>query len=296
MTANTNKEETSKSNANKSGLISSILNSFLRGLFKFGNEKSAALLELTLEADLKNALEKKEFKLDYQPIIDAQNSKIYGAEALLRWHHPRFGLIGPIDLFSVAEAIGLASSIGEWVLEEACAKAVNWHHSPTAVLKLFINVSTSQLRAANFIEMLYGVLNSTKIEPTSLVLEVPQTASLEQQDTLMLEKISKTGVGLAIDDFGTSSSNWKLLKSFSIIKIDNAMIQMINHYQDDSAKVVSAIFAMAKSLGIKILAEGVETEEQYQFLKDKKCDFMQGFYFSKPLELPGLARLLINGA
>jgi EAL domain-containing protein (putative c-di-GMP-specific phosphodiesterase class I) len=213
---------------------------------------------------------------------------------LLRWRHPHFGVIAPIDLFSTAEATGLVSPIGEWVLQEACSQAVKWHQSASRALKIFINVSITQLRDTHFLEILYHVLNSTKIDPTLLVLEVPQTASLEQADVLMLETISKNGIGLSIDDFGTANSSWKLLKSFGIIKIDNSMIHMINKHQDDSAKIVWAIFVMAKELGIKTLAEGVETQEQYQFLKDKKCDFMQGFYFSKPLGAAEFTQLLTN--
>lgn len=287
-----NKEEGSKSNTDRLGIISSILGTTLKNLFRSESDKDSARLWLTLEADLKKALQNGELYLHYQPIMDSQSGKIYGMEALLRWHHSQLGAIAPIDLFSAAEATGLASPIGEWVLEAACSQAVKWHQSTSRALKLFINVSITQLRDANFLEILYRVLNDTKIDPTLLVLEVSQAASLEQADVLMLQNIAKAGVSLSLDDFGTANSNWKSLKSFGVIKIDNAMIQMINHSQDDSTKIVSAIFAMATSLGIKTLAEGVETEAQHQFLKDKKCDLMQGFYFSKPLSVAEFTQLL----
>lgn len=279
-------------NTNKPS-IRRMLSNTLRGVFTPNSEKASALLWLALQADLKNALKNEQLSLNYQPIMDVQNGKIYGMEALLRWHHPDFGAIPPIDLFSAAEATGLASPIGEWVLQEACSQAVKWHELNSHV-KVFINLSITQLRAANFLETLYRVLNDTKIDPKLLILELPQTASLGKEDALILDAISKIGVGLSIDDFGTASSTWHSLKSFGIIKIDNAMIQMINHYQDDSTKIVSAIFAMAKSLGIKTLAEGVETEAQHQFLKDKKCDLMQGFYFSKPLEVAEFTKFLMS--
>lgn len=279
-------------NTNKLGIMHMLRNT-LRGVFTPNSEKASALLWLALQADLKNALKNEQLSLHYQPIMDVQNDKMYGMEALLRWHHPDFGAIPPIDLFAAAEATGLASPIGEWVLQEACSQAVRWHELNSDV-KLFINLSITQLREANFLETFYRVLNDTKIDPKLLILELPQTASLEKEDLLMLDAISKNGIGLSIDDFGTASSTWHSLKSFGIIKIDNAMIQMINHYQDDSTKIVSAIFAMAKSLEIKTLAEGVETEAQYQFLKDKKCDFMQGFYFSKPLSVFEFTQLLTN--
>ncbi len=249
------------------------------------NERNSVLFWLSLESDLKKAIEKGELKLDYQPIIEVQSGRIYGMEALLRWHHPHFGIINPIDLFSVAEATGLTSLIGELVLKMACSQTFKWQKSTSLSLKIFINLSMTHVRTANFIETLYYVLNSTKIEPSSVILEIPQIARLEQEDASMLKMITRSGVDLSIDDFGTSNSSWKLLKSFGIIKIDNTMIKRINHYQEDSAKIVSAIFAMAKGMGIKTLAEGVETEKQWQFLKDKKCDFMQGFYFSKPLNV-----------
>lgn len=292
-TAN-NKEEAGKSNITKPGIISSVLGSALKNLFRTESDKDSARLWLTLEADLKQALKNEEMKLDYQPIMDSQSGKIYGMEALLRWHHRDLGVVAPVDLFAVAEATGLTSPIGEWVLEEACSQAERWNQSASYPLKLFINLSITQLRDVGFLEIIYRVLNNTKIDPTLLVLEVPQTASLEQEDIVTLEKISKDGIVLSIDDFGTANSSWKLLKSFGIIKIDNTMTQMINHYQDDSTKIMSAIFAMAKSLGIKTLAEGVETQEQYQFLRDKKCDFMQGYYFSKPLGATEFGQLLTN--
>lgn len=287
------KEGVSTPNTSKLSIIS-MLGSTLKTVFTPKTEKESALLWLALQADLKNALKNEELSLNYQPIMDAQTDKIYGMEALLRWHHPHFGAIPPIDLFSAAEAIGLATPIGEWVLQEACSQAVRWHETMAHKLKLFINISITQLRAPDFLGTLTRVINNSKIEPKLLVLELPQTANLEKEDVLMLDAVSKIGIGLSIDDFGTASSTWRSLKLFNIIKIDNAMIQMINHYQDDSTKIVSAIFAMAKNLGIKTLAEGVETEAQYQFLKDKKCDLMQGFYFSKPLSVAEFTQLLTN--
>jgi EAL domain-containing protein (putative c-di-GMP-specific phosphodiesterase class I) len=189
-----------------------------------GNEKNLALVWLSLESDLKKAMEREELKLDYQPVIEVQSGRIYGMEALL-----------------------------EWVLKVACSQTVNWQKLTSLSLKIFINLSTTHIKTINFIEILYYVLNSTKIGPSSVVLEIPQTAKLEQEDAPLLKTISRSGVALSIDDFGTSNSSWQLLKYFDIIKIDNALIKMINHYQDDSAKIVSAIFAMAKGMGIKTL-------------------------------------------
>lgn len=278
-------------------MIGSMLGGSLMSMFSPNNEKkNSTLLWLALQADLKKVLQNKELFIQYQPIVDLKHDRIFGMEALVRWQHPRLGVISPIDLFSMAEATGLATPIGEWVLQEACSQASKWHQEKfsSTVLKLFINISISQLRDPHFLEILGRTLKNTNLDPKFLVLELPQTAGLEQEDASIFNKISKLDVDLCIDDFGTANSKWNLLQSFSIIKIDNTMIQMINPRQEDSAMIVSAIFAMATNLGIKTLAEGVETEEQYQFLKDKKCDFMQGFYFSKPLRSAEFTKLLIK--
>lgn len=288
-----NKEGNNESKPNMLSIMGSMLGGSLMGMFsRERQKKDPALLWLALEADLKHAIKNKELIIHYQPIVDLQTDKVFGMEALLRWEHPYLGIISPIDLFPVAEATGLSVPIGEWVLKEACSQATKWHRVNSHVLKLFINISITQLREANFLDVLHQVLKSTKTDPKLLVLEFSQTVNLEKEDVSKLNEISKIGIGLSIDDFGTANSKWNLLKSFGIIKIDNAMIQMINNSQDDSGKIVSAIFAMAKHLGIKTLAEGVETQEQYQFLKNKKCDFMQGYYFSKPLDTAEFTQLL----
>jgi EAL domain-containing protein (putative c-di-GMP-specific phosphodiesterase class I) len=207
-----NKGEINKPNTNEPGFINGMISSIFRKLFRSEEGKSSALLWLSLESDLKKAIEREELNLNYQPIIETQSGKIYGMEALLRWHHPHFGIIPPLDVFSVAEATDLATPIGEWVLEMACSQTVKWQKSTPFPLKIFINLSMTHVRAANFIETLYYVLNSTKIEPSSVILEIPQTASLEQEDASMLKTISRSGVGLSIDDFGTSNSSWQLLR------------------------------------------------------------------------------------
>lgn len=281
---------------NMLSIIGSMVSGSLMSMFTFNSEKKdSALLWLALESDLKHALKNKELIIHYQPIVDLQSDKIFGVEALVRWQHPHFGVISPIDLFHVAEATGLAVPIGEWVLQEACSEAIKWQQQEKLsanVLKVFINISITQLRDVAFLRTLNNIFENIRLDPKLVVLELPQKSSLEKEDVLILDKVSKIGIGLCIDDFGTANSKWSLLKSFGLIKIDNTMIQMINNHEDNSQMIVSAIFAMATNLGIKTLAEGVETEEQYKFLKEKKCDFMQGFYFSKPLSAAEFTQLL----
>lgn len=292
-----NKGGDNEPKGNVLGMIGSMLGGSLMSMFSPNSEKKdSALLWLALQADLKKVLQNKELFIQYQPIVNLQNDEIFGMEALVRWQHPRLGVISPIDLFPVAEATGLAVPIGAWVLQEACSQTSKWHQEKfkNTPLKLFINISITQLRDEHFLNTLSRVLKNTHLDPEWLVLELPQTAGLEKEDIAIFNRISDMGIGLCIDDFGTANSKWSLLKSFEIIKIDNAVIQMINDHEDNSAMIVSAIFAMATSLGLKTLAEGVETEEQYQFLKDKKCDFMQGFYFGKPLHSAEFTKLLIK--
>lgn len=272
------------------------IESIVKGMFAgAGADKEIARVWLNLQADLQHALQNKELFIQYQPIMDVHTGNIFGMEALVRWQHTRFGIISPGDLMPLAEATGLVLPIGEWILEEACAQAVKWHKeklASSASLKLAVNLTVAQLRSGHFLKMLDRVLQNTKIDPKLLMLEVSQTASLETADIDTLKAISERGISLSIDDFGASNSKWSLLKSFDVIKIDNTFIQMINTQQDNSRMIVSAMFAMAKSLDLKTLAEGVETKEQYQFLKEKDCDLMQGFYFSKPLHTAEFTKLL----
>lgn len=275
--------------------IGSVLSCALVGMLtNTSAEKKSTLLWLALEADLKTALKNRELIIHYQPIVDLRTGKISGMEALLRWQHPRFGIISPRDLMPLAEATGLALPIGEWVLQEACFQASRWHKEilRSSTLKLSINISLYQLRQGAFLDMLDRIVENAKMDPKLLALELPQNANLEKEDVPILNALSKRGIGLSIDDFGTANSKWSTLKSFGVIKIDNAFIQTVNSHKDNSRIIVSAMFAMAENLGIKTLAEGVETQAQYEFLKDKNCDFMQGFYFSKPLSSAEFTQLL----
>ncbi len=260
------------------------------------NMTSKAPLLLELERDLSEALDKQEFEVYYQPIVDLQLGLINEAEALIRWNHPRRGIVPPNDFIPMAEETGLIIPMGEWVLEQASAQAKQWHKQGYKSMKVAINLSPKQLRQGNLIAAIDRVLKKTGVDPTKLELELTETAILDESLSPLVKEISRRGIALAIDDFGTGYSGLSYLKYFQIdkIKIDKSFIDDVVT-NNDSATIVSATLAMAKELGIKTLAEGVETIEQLRFLKERGCQFIQGYYFSKPLKIQNFTELLRHG-
>ncbi len=260
------------------------------------NERTPKMLEL--ENDLHHALKRREFVLYYQPIVDLRTGKISGMEALIRWKHPTKGLIPPIDFISLAEATGLIIPIGEWVLEQACTQTALWHKQGyrDLALKIAVNLSVKQLRDSNLLAHVEKTLNKTHLPPQFLELEVTETEILDEKLLPIIQEITKKGVNLSIDDFGTGYSGLSYLKVFQVdkIKIDQSFIRDLET-SNDSSTIVSAILAMAKELDIKTLAEGVETAEQLKFLKDRDCQYMQGFYFSKAIPAEEFSKLLEIG-
>lgn len=251
---------------------------------------------LEIENDLNNALLKKEFTVYYQPLIDLQNRKICGVEALIRWKHPTRGFVSPIDFIPVAEETGLILPIGEWVLNEALYQTKAWHQKGFNELKVAVNLAPKQLRQGNLIETIDNALKRTGINPHCIELELTETALLDESLSPLISQISKRGISLSIDDFGTGYSGLSYLKHFHIdkIKIDKSFIDDVVN-SNDSAAIVTATLAMAKELGIKTLAEGVETQEQLAFLQTRGCQYIQGYYFSKPLNAKELEDLLKQG-
>jgi len=246
---------------------------------------SNAPSQLALESELHQAIERREFVAYYQPIIDLHTGQVSGSEALIRWHHPLQGLVPPNQFIPLAEETGLIVPMGEWILETAAAQTVLWQAKGLENLKIAINLSAKQLHQGNLIGTIDKILSKTNINPASLELELTETAVLDEALAPLVAEIAARGISLAIDDFGTGYSSFSYLKYFHIdkIKIDKSFIDDVTT-NNDSATIVSAILAMAKELGIKTLAEGVETKEQLQFLKDRGCRYIQGFYFSKPLQ------------
>lgn len=251
--------------------------------------------QLELENDLHQALKNNQLQLYYQPLVDVKTGRISGMEALLRWIHPTHGFISPASFIPIAEESGLIIPIGEWIIKEACTQTKIWHEMGFPNLKVAVNLSTKQLFQENILGVIDKILKTTEYNPQLLELEITETAILDESVMSIIQELKKMGMGLAVDDFGTGYSGLSYLKRFSVdkLKIDQSFIRDIPG-NNDSITIVSAIIAMGKELKVKTLAEGVETIDQLQFLQGKGCDFIQGYYYSKPLETKLFTQLLLK--
>ncbi|MTK12235.1 MAG: EAL domain-containing protein [Clostridiaceae bacterium] len=241
--------------------------------------------KLTLKMDIEKALENNEFILHYQPQVDIQNGKIIGVEALIRWNHKEKGMIFPDKFIPIAEETGLISKIGEWVLREACSQAKKWQNINLPLIKISVNLSTQQFLKSDLTKVIKDVLSETGLDPMNLELEITESMTMEVDYAIRtLKELNDLGVKISIDDFGTGYSSLNYLKKFCIdyLKIDKSFVKDIMNNEND-AKIVETIISMAHSLGLKVIAEGVEDKEQLRFLQSRHCDFVQGYYFSKPL-------------
>ena len=268
-----------------------------RNNFQFFTQamNDAAQQRLRLENDLRRALERGEFALHYQPLLDVESGAIVGFEALIRWPHPTRGMIPPAQFIPVAEETGLIVPIGEWVLRRACAEARAWHSAGHAQLQVAVNCSAQQFQREDFVRTVASVLRETGLPAGRLDLEITEGVILHHSEEVMarFEALDEMGVRLSIDDFGTGYSSLGYLKRFAIhqLKIDQSFVRDISSDPDDAA-IVSAIIAIARSLGLEVIAEGVETSEQLAFLKALGCARAQGYYFSKPLPVGEVTALL----
>lgn len=251
--------------------------------------------QIEMEHDLHQVLQKNQLLLHYQPLVNIKTGQLCGMEALLRWKHPVHGYISPVHFIPLAEETGLIVPIGEWVLEEACRQTLIWHQMGFASLKVAVNLSEKQLRQENILDTVHSIILRSGFDPHFLELEITETQILDESVIPVIKEFKKMGLSLAVDDFGTGYSGLSYLKRFAIdkLKIDQSFIRDIPG-NADSMTIVSAIIAMAKELKVHVLAEGVETKEQLQFLKSKGCEFVQGYYFSKPLEANYFTQLLLN--
>ena len=250
---------------------------------------------LNLENSLRLALEKKELYLVYQPQMDIGTGRITGLEALLRWQSPELGLVPPAEFIPIAENSRLIMPIGEWVLRTACTQARKWQDDGLPPLPVAVNVSAAQFLHGGFRELIRSVLRDTGLPSQYLELELTESLLLSNADAtfVVLQELKAMGLKLAIDDFGTGYSSFSYLKHFPIgkLKIDRSFIRDVAIGPDDAA-ITAAIISMAKTLNLKVIAEGVETEAQMSFLRDHHCDEIQGFYFSKPLSIAEVAEKL----
>lgn len=247
--------------------------------------KVMAFHRLILENSMRKALDRGEFSLEYQPLIDACTLKIVGAEALLRWNHPELGTVSPLDFIPLAEETGLIVPIGEWVLRTACKQNKVWQQAGLPPLRVSVNLSARQFLQQDLVGMVTRVLEDTGLSGKWLELEMTESIMQNSQDTIdTLYRLKVMGLKISIDDFGTGYSSLSYLKRLPInaLKIDQTFVKDITT-DSDNAAIAEAILAMAHSLELKVTAEGVETKEQANFLRHMKCDHMQGYLFSKPL-------------
>ena len=257
------------------------------------NVRAAHRLEL--ETGLRQAIEKQEFILHYQPLVDLKTGRIRGMEALLRWQHPKFGLVPPLDFIPLAEETGLIIPIGEWVLKTACAQIKTWHDTGFPALQVAVNLSSQQLRDKNLIDVVKQALKEAEIEARYLDLELTESVLMQDMElaAAILKELKTVGISFSLDDFGTGYSSLSYLKRFPIdfLKIDRSFVHDITT-DPFGAGLVQAIIAMAKVLNIKVIAEGVETREQLEFLRRHGCDIAQGYFCSEPLTVETFNELL----
>jgi EAL domain-containing protein (putative c-di-GMP-specific phosphodiesterase class I) len=257
------------------------------------------LERLAMESDLRRALERNEFVLHYQPKIDLDSGAISGMEALVRWRHPVRGLVQPDQFIALAEETGLIVPIGEWVLRTACAQNKAWQQAGLPHLCVAVNLSARQFMRDSLLQDVARVLAETGLTSSLLELEITESMVMRNpaHAVALLDSLKAMGVHLSIDDFGTGYSSLSYLKRFPIdnLKIDRSFIQDLPSDGEDAA-ITRAIIAMAHSLRLTVIAEGVETEKQRKFLHQHGCNEMQGFLFSKPLSAEEFLALLQDTA
>jgi diguanylate cyclase (GGDEF)-like protein len=253
------------------------------------------LERLELESDLRHALQRNEFLLHYQPKVEAATGLITGVEALLRWNHPRRGLISPMEFIPLAEETGLIVSIGEWVLATACARTKTWQDQGLSKLLVAVNLSARQFADPMLLPKLTDIIRRSGLDPSCLELEITESLVMTHAESAVavLQKLKSIGVRIAIDDFGTGYSSLAYLKRFPIdtIKVDRSFIRDIPSDSGDK-QITRAIIAMAHSLRLRVVAEGVETADQLKFLRRQRCDLVQGYFLHRPLPEAEVAAVL----
>lgn len=259
-----------------------------------------AVSTLQLETDLRRALERNECEVFYQPIVDLEHHRFAGFEALVRWRHPQRGLVMPDTFIPLAEETGLINAIGLWVLRVACRQLSDWQKRfpQEPPLRMSVNVSTRQLAQADFVEQVRGVLNEVGIPPELLVLEITESALMQnlKAGAAVIQRLRDLQVRLNIDDFGTGYSSLSYLQAFPVdtLKVDRSFVHKMG-IEHGQAEIVRAIIGLAQNLGLSVTAEGVETQAQIDTLVELKCSSAQGFFFARPMPAADVEKLLIKG-
>jgi diguanylate cyclase (GGDEF)-like protein/PAS domain S-box-containing protein len=252
----------------------------------------------SIESGLHSALDRREFELFYQPMMNLKTGAIVGAEALIRWRHPDRGLVEPAQFVPIAEDCGLIKPIGRWVLHEACRQAQAWQDAGLRPIPVSVNISAVEFRSKGFLENIVDILRETRLDPRYLEIELTESVLMAHVEATnsVLHALKTLGVQLAIDDFGTGWSSLSYLRHFPIdaLKVDKTFVQEITS-GSSSAPIVSAVISMGRSLKRRVVAEGVETRDQLAFLQAEDCNEGQGFYFSRPLVAQQFARVLETG-
>lgn len=261
----------------------------------FTPEMNARIVERqALEGSLRRAIERREFLLYYQPKVDLETGRMIGAEALIRWQHPMHGLLPPQRFVPVAEDSGLIVPIGQWVLHEACRQAREWQAAGLHPVPIAVNISALEFRSRNFLDRVRRTLEETGLEPRFLELELTESVLMESVDETagVLRELKAMGLQIAVDDFGTGYSSLSYLTQFPIdaLKVDQSFVREIA--PRDGSPIITAVISMGKSLNQRVIAEGVETWVQVEFLRSQQCEEAQGFHFGRPLAADQFAALL----
>ncbi|HAZ46141.1 MAG TPA: GGDEF domain-containing response regulator [Cyanobacteria bacterium UBA11369] len=251
---------------------------------------------LMLEMNLHHALERSEFIVYYQPQVDLRTGRMVGAEALVRWQHPERGLISPLEFIPIAEESGLIIPLNEWVLQTACQQARIWQKAGYG-LRVAVNLSGIQFNQPGLSQRIMRILEATGLEPSYLELELTESAVVKHPETAIatLRELKTLGIKLSLDDFGTGYSSFSYLQQFpfDVLKVDRSFVRNVTE-DSKNAAILMAIIQLAHSLNLKVVAEGVETFEQQEFLRQHQCDMMQGYYFSKPVTANILETMLVT--
>jgi EAL domain-containing protein (putative c-di-GMP-specific phosphodiesterase class I) len=262
----------------------------------FSKEMSIAQNEIEfLEGELSKALQQNEFFLEYQPQVSTKTKQIIGFEALIRWKHPKLGIVSPAQFIPLAEETGFIIELGNWILRTACSEAKRWHNQGFSHLKVGVNLSVVQFNHTDLIPTISKVLKETELKPEALDIEITESIAINQNQSVVakLEQLQNLGIQISIDDFGTGYSSLAYLTKYPIntLKIAREFICGITTSPLEEA-IISSIITLSKELNLEVIAEGVETEEQWKFLYEQNCDHIQGFFISKPVSSKDVWMLL----